>query len=292
MNRKVGGILESLFPGRRITGLKRFSKGLIHETYEFKVDNKVRVLRISDTDFWKIRKEKYLYELIRRKTDVPLPRIFKTGRNFTLMSRVPGKELSTCNPKLVLKAGEYLAKIHSIKFSQFGWIIGREIRPRFREWRDFIKYDIKSKFGKIPGKYRGLRVKIERILKENQELLDIHSRPCLLHKDYHASHIIVDKGKIRGIIDLEWAMSGHNEFDIVKSCLWMFAGNSKGERAFLDGYKRYGEINLGFTERKRLYELLIMLSSLSFSFECRHQKWCRYNLQQLQRAIHEYNKNN
>lgn len=294
MNKKVGGIIGRIYPNNRISYVKKFKKGLINESYEVKINNKALVLRIYPRDFWKVKKEKYLYNLIRKKTDVPVPKIIKTGRNYLLMSKIKGKELQIKDRALIKKAGELLAKIHSIKFHYYGWIISNEIKPKFKNWLDFINYDTNLKFRKIPKKYIKLKNKIKNIIEKNKSLLNIlniKSKPCLLHKDYHSSHIIVAKHKIEGIIDLEWAMSGHNEFDIVKSLLWIFDKKPELEKIFLEGYKKYGRISREFNKRRGLYKILHSLSSLSFSYECKNKKWCIYNLKKLKGAINEYNKN-
>ncbi len=290
MNKKVGGIIRRIFPGNRISYVRKFKKGLINETYDVKVDNKGLVIRIYPKDLWKVKKEKYLYNIIRKKTDVPVPEVIKLGRNYLLMSKIKGRELSVKNKVLVRKAGELLAKIHSIEFPYYGWIINTEIKPKFRDWVEFVYSDVDSKFRKIPKRYHLLRDKIKDIISDNESLLDVKSEPCLLHKDYHSSHIITSGENIEGIIDWEWAMSGHNELDIAKSCLWMFEGKPELEGIFLEGYKKYGKITKDFNKRKRLYKLLILLSSLSFSYECKNKKWCMYNLKKLKGEINEHNK--
>lgn len=292
MKTKVGGVLKGIYTDNSIISIKRFKKGVINETYDVKVNGRSLVLRMYPKDFWKIKKEKHLYSLIRKKTNVSVPRIIKTGRNYLLMSKIEGKELSIKDKKLVKEAGELLAKIHSIKFPYHGWIVGKEIKPKFRDWADFIYYDINQKFRKIPKEHKKLKNNIRDILNKNKFLLDFKAKPCLLHKDYHSSHIIVGKNKINGVIDLEWAMSGHNEFDITKSCLWMFEKKPELEKIFLEGYKRYGEVSNEFTERKKLYKLLVLLSALSFSYECKNKKWCVHNLERLKVALNEYNKTN
>jgi aminoglycoside phosphotransferase (APT) family kinase protein len=290
MKTKVGGLIYRIYPDSRVSSIKRFRKGVINETYSLKVDGSSLVLRIYPKDFWKIKKEKYLYELIREKTDVPVPKVIKTGRNYILMSKVQGKELSIKNKDLVRKAGEYLAKIHSIKFPYYGWIIKKRIKPKFRKWSDFINYDIKLKSRKIPAKYDSLKKKVKEIIEDNRNLLNIKSKPCLLHKDYHSSHIIADKNKINGIIDIEWAMSGHNEFEVAKSCFWMFDKKPELEKIFLQGYRKYGKLSKDFNERKKLYKIIVLLSSLSFSYKCKNIRWCIYNLRKLKGAVNEYNK--
>jgi len=290
MKTKVGGVINKIYPDSSVISVKRFKKGVINETYDVKVDNKSLVLRIYPKNLWKIKKEEYLYNLIRKKTNVPVPKIIKTGRNYILMSKIEGKELSVRNKALVRKAGELLAKIHSIKFPHYGWIIKDKIKPKFKNWPDFINYDMKLKFRKIPGKYKQLKNNIKNIVNKNKSLLNVKSKPCLLHKDYHSSHIIVNKNKINGIIDIEWAMSGHNEFEVAKSCSWMFDKKPKLEKIFLEGYRKYGSLSKDFTERKKLYKLIVLLSSLSFSYECKNKRWCFYNLRKLKGEINEYNK--
>ncbi|MBW2988876.1 aminoglycoside phosphotransferase family protein [Candidatus Woesearchaeota archaeon] len=287
---EVDGILSKAFPNSKPKGIKKFQKGLINKTYEAKVGRKEVILRIYPQDMWKIKKEMYLYSLISKKAGVPVPKVISHGKNFLLMSKIRGKELSPANRKGIRKAGEILAKIHSIRFSSYGWIINKEIRPSFRRWDEFIRYDTGLKFRKIPSRHSGLKLQVRKIIDENKSLLKISSRPCLLHKDYHFSHIIAYKGRINGIIDIEWAISGHNEFDIVKSCLWMFEKKPKLEKIFLEGYQRYGKISERFEERKRLYRILHLLSSFSFSYECRNKGWCTYNLKELKGEIDEYNK--
>lgn len=290
MNTKVGGIIRGIYPNSSLSSVKRFKKGIINQTYSLKIDGKELVLRIYPKELWKAKKEKHLYNLISKKTKVPVPKIISSGKNYILMSKIEGKELQVNNKSSVRKAGELLAKIHAIKFPYYGWIINKEIKPKFKRWIDFINYDLNLKLKKIPQEHTSTKNKIKTIINENKKLLDIKSKPCLLHKDFHSSHIIVDKGKINGIIDLEWAMAGHNEFDLAKSCLWMFEKNPRLEKIFLQGYKRHGSISEDFNKRKKLYKLLILLSSLSFSYKFNHKRWCIYNLKKLRGVLNEYHK--
>ena len=69
----------------------------------------------------------------------------------------------------------------------------------------------------------------------------------------------------------------------------MFSGKPKLERLFLSGYKKYGKVSKEYNKRKKLYELLNLLSSLSLSYECKDKKRCIYNLDHVKVAIHEYN---
>jgi len=65
----------------------------------------------------------------------------------------------------------------------------------------------------------------------------------------------------------------------------MFEKNKPLEKAFLDGYKKYGNISKKFEKRKKLYYLLLELSSLSFSCELGNKKWRNYNLKKIKKIL-------
>ncbi|MBU0628651.1 MAG: aminoglycoside phosphotransferase family protein [Nanoarchaeota archaeon] len=289
MDHRWGGIISRIFPGDSLISIKRFSKGVINNTYDVKLKKRNVVLRVYPTDLWKVEKEEYLYGLIRNKTDVPVPEVIAKGNDYIVLSRIIGKSISVDNKLLVEKAGELLAKLHSIKFPYYGWIIKSKINPKFEKWGDFVLYDLNLKLGKMPFKHNELKDRVKKIIASNKYLLDVETEPCLLHKDYHSSHILASGGKINGIIDLEWAMAGHNELDLVKSCMWMFDKKPEMEKLFFKGYKKYGNISKEFKNRRKLYKIITSLSSLSFSYECRNKKWCIYNFDKLKGELDEYN---
>ena len=116
-------------------------------------------------------------------------------------------------------------------------------------------------------------------------LLDIRAEPCLVHKDYHFSHIISNGRKITGIIDFEWAIAGHNELDLIKSIWWMFEKHPQIEKPFIRGYKKYGHISKQFNKRKELYEVITLISMIAFSYEVKSSKWLNYNIKKLESMI-------
>jgi len=149
-------------------------------------------------------------------------------------------------------------------------------------------YDINHKLQKLNGFVSKDVIKKSRdYFNQNKDLLKIKSKPCLLHKDYHYSHIIVDKKKITGIIDFEWAIAGHNELDLAKSILWMFEDNINLEKIFLEGYQKHGSVTKDFNERKELYAMLTEISALWFSFELKNRKWCNYNLKKINKFLED-----
>ena len=126
---------------------------------------------------------------------------------------------------------------------------------------------------------------IEHYMNSQGYLLDIRKGPCLLHKDYHCPHILTDKNNITGIIDVEWAIAGHNENDFIKMELWAF-NKIKGVRdSFFKGYLKYGHISSDYTDRKKIYELWHWINMTNISLEIKNKEWLRYNTKTLEKFL-------
>ena len=285
--------ITQFFPSCRIVSIQRFSKGIMNKTFDVTLsDGRHVIFRYYPGEKWKPAKEEYVYHIVQRKTSVPVPKFLGRGKQFSILEKIEGKELDLRDEKGIREAGKFLAQLHSIHFPKYGWIVGRTITPGFRSWYDFLVFDTKEKLKKLPKtpEYTKMGKTVMQILKDHKALLQIHEKPCLLHKDYHSSHIITS-GKIQGIIDFEWAIAGHSEFDLAKSLLWMFNG-SLLEKIFLQGYGSVKKISKDFVHRKRLYMLLTSLSSLAISHDCKNRRWCIHNKKELMGMIkHEYNEN-
>ncbi|MBU0615553.1 MAG: aminoglycoside phosphotransferase family protein [Nanoarchaeota archaeon] len=299
-NLNINAVFSKVMPKHIVVSVQDNSKGQVNKIYFVKLAEKYTgaieefVLRIYPKDGWKAEKEKYLFDLVRQKTDVPVPEMIVsfTGKNilgypYSILKKIDGNELGTrITNRSVTESGTMLAKIHSIKFDRFGWIVGQEIKPKFEKWADFLEFDLKHKIKKA-GKSLPKKTfdDIRKYFDDHKALLDDVVMPSLLHKDYSYAHIICDKN-INGIIDWEWAISGHNEFDLVKSILWMFENDKKLENLFLRGYKKEAVLSNDFEKRRKLYEMLIYFNSFVFSRECSSGKWCRYNLSKLKRLLY------
>lgn len=281
--------VRKIYPNADIVSAAQFKQGLMNRTYDVSLQNPKRhiIFRVYPRQSWKAKKEQYLYSLVKKCADVPVPDVLAVGDNYSILTKVGGRPLSLGDAPLIYQAGRCLAKLHAVKFSSFGWIVGKKIAPKFASWEKFILYDTAHKLSKFPkASGSGVIAKaIKEFLFANRHLLDLSSKPSLLHKDYHASHILVRSNKLAGIIDFEWAIAGHNELDLAKSCLWMFKGRPAMEKVFLKGYRSYGTISKQYPKRKKLYQMLTLLSSLSLAYECGNKEWCRDNSWQLKKLL-------
>jgi aminoglycoside phosphotransferase (APT) family kinase protein len=279
--------VASCFTVSDITSIRPFSKGYINRMYEVRLKKgKSCLVRVYNEE-WKAEKEVFVYNDIRAHVDVPIPEVYcvdDTKKNvpfaFSVISKIPGKQIDINykkyrNKRLFREAGEILAKLHSIRFPRFGWIVGNEIRPAFDSWRNFVWHDIELKLSKISLNKQVVKLigDVEYYLNMKGYLLDIYKQPCLLHKDYHCSHILTDKDKVTGIIDVEWAIAGHNENDFMKMELWAFDKLKGVREEFFKGYLEYGKISDEYVERMKLYELWNAISMINISKEVGNKIW-------------------
>lgn len=302
MKKSLELAISKVFPNSKIASINLFTKGHVNRTFNIKIKNpeKDLVFRIFPNDSWKAEKEQFLYDLISKKTDVKVPQVYKVDTSkkiishaYSIMSKIKGTTLDKAykkaqDKKLIERAGETLAKIHSIKFGSFGWIVNKKVHPRFRTWHKFIHYDLEEKLKKLS---KSMLIEKEHIFKchkrlhDFQTLLKVRSKPCLLHKDYHFPHIIIDKGGINGIIDMEWATAGHNELDIAKSEWWMFDRLPRLKPYFLKGYQRFGSVSKEYKKRKEMYEIILLISSIAFSYEMKNKRWLAYNVKKIKTIL-------
>jgi len=279
-----------------VKSIKDYSAGHINKIYEITFKNKKQIILRLYNEAWKAKKEEFVYRQIRSHVDVPIPEIHYVDDSQTILpsayciiSKLEGMHLDQAyqkykNKKIIEEAGEILAKLHTIKFDKYGWIIGHAIHPSFSTWKEFVLYDIDFKLGKLSliKKIIDLKSKINGFVEKNKHLLDIAQKPCLLHKDYHCPHILADKNHVTGIIDLEWALAGHNENDFMKMELWTFNKLKSFKEPFFKGYQKLGTLSHDYEERKKIYELWHWISMVNISFEMKNKTWLTHNIKALQ----------
>jgi aminoglycoside phosphotransferase (APT) family kinase protein len=284
-----------------IVSVTPYSTGNINRIFEIKLKNKKElILRLFNED-WKAEKEFFVYSLIAKNSDIPIPEAYFTDTSkkilpsaYSIMSKIRGEKidinyLKYKNKNLFQEAGEILAKLHEIKFSSFGWIMESGVKPKFKTWKEFALNDIYSKLKKIEkiSEVKKLSGRINSFIENNSRILEIKEIPSLLHKDYHCSHIITDKNHVTGIIDVEWAIAGHNENDFTKLESWAFQKIKDIRDSFFKGYLKYGEISPAYIERKKFYELWHLISMINISQEIKKNTWLRPNIADLNKFLKE-----
>ena len=299
LSKDIKYIISRIFESD-VVSLRKISSAHINMLYEAKLKGtkKSLILKMYNED-WKAEKEAFVYRDIRAHIDIPVPIVYITDDSkkllpyaYNIMSKMEGMQIDKSykkygNKRLFKQAGEVLSKLHHIRFHKYGWLYKNQINPAFNRWRDFVWYDVEQKLSKLKKVKKVMRLigDIEDFLNKYDAFLDVTSKPSLLHKDFHCSHILTNRKEVTGIVDTEWAMAGHSEFDFMKMELWVFNRFKGIKNAFYNGYSKHGHISHNYPERKKLYELLHWVNMINISNEISNRVWLEHNIQQLKKFL-------
>ena len=281
--------------------------GMVNPIFEVTISNPSKSLVLKTyPEKWghyKPDKEKFIFELIKSKTNLPVPKIYTLDKSkkilpktYLLMSKMEGimpKKIKISNEEkkgLYFQLGQDLAKLHKIKFSEFGWIYKDKIsryelkyaKP-FETWKAFflskyqeVKDELKNaedkKYGRLnKTSFEKMLPEIDKYIEKNVYLLDTKIEPVFIHNDFSLTNVLVTKNKhweISAIFDVEMSMTGHNEFELsnmnfLYNKKTLFKLNEQ-EKAFFEGYQSIKKLSKDFKERQRLYFLYGLISCASF----------------------------
>jgi fructosamine-3-kinase len=181
-----------------------------------------------------------------RSKDLPVPKIIAVEEKnvlipYMLEERLKGEHITSkdITPSVSRQAGAALAKIHSVKTQNYGWINGNG-NGRYKDWKPYLESRRKHIDEAV---YRGLldlsEVSVMHKMYNHLEGLP-EQKPVLLHGDFQFNNLLFNKRKLSGIIDFS-PRSGPIEFDIggVAACL-----NGDHFKNFEEGYgKKIDESN-------------------------------------------------
>lgn len=245
--------------------------GEINEVYSVKTENGNEVIvRISHRDKPRFETEKFALDRA-REVGVPTPRVLLIDQNICVEEKLPGEQLNKVFSKgrdeksknLVMKAGSFLSKIHSVEVDWFGGI-DENGRGTFASWEEYILDDTKKEvlFEKISLKHQLDPIHIKKafeILKSGTYIYSgIKSR--LLHGDFSPKHILVKNGEIAGVLDMEDCKGG----DIARDFAWWeyFHGENFPIEWLMEGYGSPEVLTPEFRTRINLCRLQIGITLL------------------------------
>jgi len=243
----------------------------------FIVDD-TRVIRFNtvDTTVPKFENERVAYELLAgHGLPVPAVIVLDTSRRdapyeYIILTRLPGTNLAesgrTLPPArirdLAGETGRALARLHLLTFPAFGKL-REQAAPRFRTWSAYFddyarrQIDAAAHYGLVDDEHRS---RLEGALHRAGGLLARIGQGVLVHSDYHYENILHDDGRVSGILDFEWALSGDPSYDFM-------AAEERdrqvpgSEAAFVEGYRSIRPLDAEHDQRTALYRLFLGLET-------------------------------
>lgn len=307
--------MKTTFSGAEIKSVRVLTLGIVNYNFEIILTNPdiqlhLRVYSGEDAEY-RAKKEKFVYNLIRKQTDIPIPEtyILDTSRTvtneiFALQSSLPGVNLETvCNGLnpgeqrgIALQTGKCLGQLHTIRFSRFGEQIFEDAVGDESTWsRFFLGFISKNvgwceKQGTISGSLvDALRKHVSRW----QWLLPEDQPAVLVHRDFHPGNVKVQRNQhedwiISGVYDFEHAITGHNEYDFAKPYWAFFEPYPQMREPMLLGYNRVIKLSPLFELRmSKLYSLAEIFDFLVFGTKNRMNPEISRNLSSVREILEE-----
>lgn len=158
-------------------------------------------------------REIYFLKLLAAK--IPVPLIEKSLQpGAILMEYLPGRllKINEFTDELSFEMGAILAKIHLNKAPSYGDLtrpqeLNADPRVNFAEK---FEESFAECMGHLPSP---LMKRCRQYYEKHLDLLKSVDGPCIVHRDYRPGNVIVDEGKIQGIIDWSSGRAGFAEED-------------------------------------------------------------------------------
>ncbi|MDP2637582.1 MAG: aminoglycoside phosphotransferase family protein [Candidatus Levybacteria bacterium] len=289
--------------------------------------------------WWKVQQEFSVREIIKGDKDVLIPKIFDAGLDdidgerfaFILREHIVGEDLHTILQAelpnenrennvhdLALDLGYRLGALHRHRTSIYG-LIGRDIDKPFSTWREYVLHEIDKESELVTGLAVDRQIGTVKAGDIVKMLPNIHTTigalesslsefdtPSVGHGDAHFGNFIADSKsnmwKIRGLIDIDEAVSGDPEIDIAFIENWLHFFPYKDEfyrqsEAFQSGYNQVRKISPKYAERRLIYHAfrslaylrtVFNLDSNEFNGDSQNQEYVRKHTQIL-RSIGDNN---
>jgi aminoglycoside phosphotransferase (APT) family kinase protein len=243
-----------------------------------------------------VQTEARFYDLAARADGVPVPRVLRcevdsdlAGGGYLVLTELPGDPWHGLRPPLDgptraalrTELGRHVAVLHSISGPGFGYPAGSlgPLRPTWRtaflEMVDAVLADAERFEVVLPRP----AAEVRELFETQAPVLDVVSRPALVHFDLWDGNILVDRERARigGLIDAERAFWGDPLADFVSLALF---GDLERDEAFLTGYRAAGgdaRFDAGARLRLHLYRgylyLIMLVEAVPRGFDEPHRAW-------------------
>lgn len=174
----------------------------------------------------------------------PVPRIVETVapdkemEGAILMEWLPGKvgKITDFRSGLAFELGSLLGRIHQHSVACYGELIDP------KSCQSDAKVFFELKFEEIISECAShlpasLMDSCQQYYLDHLHLLDSVDGPCIVHRDFRPGNVILDQGKIQGIIDWSSAVASFAEEDFCSMEHGEWSIDASGKKSFLEGYR-------------------------------------------------------
>jgi Ser/Thr protein kinase RdoA (MazF antagonist) len=226
---------QQLLPDFDLIDLAPLDGGEVHANYELRTaGGRALVLKLYRGELsWKLDKEVYLFGLVGDR--LPIPKVVYSSDAVLVMTRLPGRpaRFTRDDPVAISRQlGGLLRELHTITFEGFGYLETRVINP--------VASNLEFMRGRIERKVRNgppnLRDSIERHFAAHEQAFVGCETAVLCHNDAHDANVLVEHGRITGLVDWENAVAADPLLDLAKAHAFSDRSSDDTLDALMDGY--------------------------------------------------------
>lgn len=246
--------IEAHIPSTGDVVFQAIPTGHFNDSYFVETSSNAYVLRIAPADetpklFYEqrmMRQEPGLHELVRTRTDIPVPHIIAADfsrqiipRDYLILEKLAGKPLSECTQvdldKVLHRVGDCVRQCHDITAHSFGYLGEHQPMMPQQNWGEAFAVMWRMLLDDIGKTGIYSREEVRAMVKLLDKFQHYFERPVaasLLHMDIWAQNILVDEqSNVTGLLDWDRALWGDPgiEFAVLDYC-------NIAQPAFWQGY--------------------------------------------------------
>ncbi len=107
----------------------------------------------------------------------------------------------------------------------------------------------------------------ENFLENYIDLIPTNFEPVFVHHDYNPGNILAENGKIKGIVDFDYAHASHGQRDLVKAANNFWIREDVDREHLYEGYREVRELDRSFKENEPVYRLETLIDILKGMME-------------------------
>jgi hygromycin-B 7''-O-kinase len=228
---------RQLVPDLDLVDVSPLDGGAVHANFAIRTaDGRELVLKVYRGELsWKLDKEIFLLRLVGSRLSLPVPEIVHTTPGVLVMTRLPGEPARFVDGDPVsvsLQLGAHLRELHTITFDNFGYIETRVTSP-VETNLEYMQRRIQRKVGSGPP---ALRDGLARYFAEREDVFAGCETAVLCHNDAHDANVLVEDGRITGLLDWENAVAADPILDLAKSYAFSDGRSEDTLDALVEGY--------------------------------------------------------
>lgn len=275
--KKVGKLFEGILDEKDIVKLIPINEGCRTTNYIVETWDKKYSLKIFASDDDSYNREYKLLNMLREKISVQ--KIYKIstddiidGKKYIIYEYINGITLGQAlkngyilEESFVRQVARALGEIHKFKFNKVGFLdenlnVIKKLPSISKYYELFINEKVRERLG------NDTVTNIINIVKENEDdLLKLDYSPRLVHGDFQGTNILINKGKLAGILDWEFVMAGHPLGDIGQFFRYNEHFNNYLIKVFENEYNKSSDYELmnNWYKISRLRDLINLIQLIS-----------------------------